>query len=826
MGFFSRIKKIFGAPSQAEEQVAKESASEIQQEPEQLSEQQHEQQAAQMAELEIREPVQPEGAQQRQEEAAEKPASPETEQAGDVPQQTQIVSAEEGGAEEEKEKPLSAESVIQPVEEAKPAMEKSEDADKKGEASVSPEDASEVSEEVVEVREVAEPAEAAKPAAALDPWAAFKPVEEAKTSPEPEQVTEASGPAAAFEATVERSGEAEEKGEAPEEAPKVSEEPVEAREVAEPAEAAKPAVRPEAGAQKSEGTDEKPEGIGAQETEQKAGDKAAEAVEPVKAAIDPWAAFRPAEEAKEAFEPEKVTEESEPAVRYEAGAQKSEGTEEKFEAPEAASEAGQEAAAEGQKVLEESAQASSEKPCAEEEGPAPAAVQEQQTAQEPMQDAGQKAEEGGEDEIIIDLGAPLMPEDWEENRKKAEEPVAAAADFDYPELTLRLREAEAKLSVWLDIVLDGVSEAGDELNRRVTFLLRTLEAPADEAKAFVDDFAGWLERMEYRHIEDFRSELQYRLALALDLEDEEDERSRLFLKLSNSLAKTRAQFARHFEGLISSHGELDDEFWEQLEEIFIMADLGVEAAMELTERLRTRAREQKVTTSEGARELLREEIRSIFARPRHIVGITPPEVVLMIGVNGAGKTTTIAKLAYRDRMQGKKVMIAAADTFRAAAIEQLQVWANRVGALFHAKQAGSDPASVAYEAMDRAMSEGVDVLYVDTAGRLQTKVNLMDELAKIRNVIARKHPGAPHRTVLVLDATTGQNALSQAKLFKESAGVDELILTKLDGTAKGGVAIAVAMQHKLPITYVGLGEKVEDLRPFNGDDYAEALLKI
>ena len=521
-----------------------------------------------------------------------------------------------------------------------------------------------------------------------------------------------------------------------------------------------------------------------------------------------------------------MTEEIEPAVRSEAGAQKSEGTEEKFEAPGAASEAGQEAAAEGQKVLEESAQASSEKPCAEEEGPAPAAVQEQQTAQGPVQEVGQKADEGGEDEIIIDLGAPLMPEDWEENRKKEEEPAAAVADFDYPELTLRLREAEARLSVWLDIVLDGVSEAGDELNRRVTFLLRTLEAPADEAKAFVDDFAGWLERMEYRQIEDFRSELQYRLALALDLEDEEDERSRLFLKLSNSLAKTRAQFARHFEGLISSHGELDDEFWEELEEIFIMADLGVEAAMELTERLRTRAREQKVTTSEGARELLREEIRSIFARPRHIVGITPPEVVLMIGVNGAGKTTTIAKLAYRDRMQGKKVMIAAADTFRAAAIEQLQVWATRVGALFHAKQAGSDPASVAYEAMDRAMSEGVDVLYVDTAGRLQTKVNLMDELAKIRNVIARKHPGAPHRTVLVLDATTGQNALSQAKLFKESAGVDELILTKLDGTAKGGVAIAVAMQHKLPITYVGLGEKVEDLRPFNGDDYAEALLKI
>ena len=195
-----------------------------------------------------------------------------------------------------------------------------------------------------------------------------------------------------------------------------------------------------------------------------------------------------------------------------------------------------------------------------------------------------------------------------------------------------------------------------------------------------------------------------------------------------------------------------------------------------------------------------------------------------IALTKDGKTTTIAKLAHRARMQGKKVMIAAADTFRAAAIEQLQVWAERVGALFHARPAGSDPASVAYEAMDRALAEKVDILFVDTAGRLQTKVNLMEELTKIRQVLGKKHEGAPHRCILVIDATTGQNALSQAKLFKEAAGVDELILTKLDGTAKGGVAIAVAMQEKLPITYVGLGEKLEDLRPFNGADYARALL--
>ena len=828
MGFFSRIKKIFGAPSQTEEQAEQKSASEALQE--QRSEQQPQQQADQQSELQqkpdIAAPESESSAQQQgapesqtQEDVQERQASEESGQA--VPDQAEFVSAEEAVIEEEKADSLSIEPLIQQEEKACPAAEKSEDAD----------EADRVSEalEGQKAGESAAPAEEEKPEAPLDAWAAFRPLEEAKSAEAEPATVE---PAAESEVSVEKSESSEERSEAVEavEAAEPSAEPevsAEKRTDERPeALEAVEAAEPEASAEKSEGTDERAEDTPAQEAVQKVGDKAAEAAEPVKAAIDPWAAFRPAEEAKEASEPEQVTEEIEPAVRSEAGAQKSEGTEEKFEAPGAASEAGQEAAAEGQKVLEESAQASSEKPCAEEEGPAPAAVQEQQTAQGPVQEAGQKADEGGEDEIIIDLGAPLMPEDWEENRKKEEEPAAAVADFDYPELTLRLREAEARLSVWLDIVLDGVSEAGDELNRRVTFLLRTLEAPADEAKAFVDDFAGWLERMEYRQIEDFRSELQYRLALALDLEDEEDERSRLFLKLSNSLAKTRAQFARHFEGLISSHGELDDEFWEELEEIFIMADLGVEAAMELTERLRTRAREQKVTTSEGARELLREEIRSIFARPRHIVGITPPEVVLMIGVNGAGKTTTIAKLAYRDRMQGKKVMIAAADTFRAAAIEQLQVWATRVGALFHAKQAGSDPASVAYEAMDRAMSEGVDVLYVDTAGRLQTKVNLMDELAKIRNVIARKHPGAPHRTVLVLDATTGQNALSQAKLFKESAGVDELILTKLDGTAKGGVAIAVAMQHKLPITYVGLGEKVEDLRPFNGDDYAEALLKI
>ena len=445
---------------------------------------------------------------------------------------------------------------------------------------------------------------------------------------------------------------------------------------------------------------------------------------------------------------------------------------------------------------------------------------EQADATAPQDDAAASvaAQAGAETgaESVAETAAPDMAQ-------AAQPLVVSPAD---EALTLRLREAEPKLSVWLGIVLEGVDEAGELLWQRLFFLLRALDAPEAEAQNFVREFQAWLTRMDYRQVEEFRSELQYRLALALDMEDEEDERNRLFLKISQGLSRTREQFAKGLDALFAGHGELNDAFWEELEELFIMADLGYAPSVELVERLKERARKEKVTESVKVRELLMAEVEEIFRAPRRIAAVNQPEVVLMIGVNGVGKTTTIAKLAHRDRMQGKKVMIAAADTFRAAAIEQLQVWAGRVDALFHARTAGSDPAAVAYEAMDRALQEGVDVLYVDTAGRLQTKVNLMEELSKIRQVLGKKHAGAPHRTILVIDATTGQNALSQTKLFKEAAGVDELIITKLDGTAKGGVAIAVAMQHHLPITYVGLGEKMEDLRPFSGEDYARALLGV
>lgn len=401
---------------------------------------------------------------------------------------------------------------------------------------------------------------------------------------------------------------------------------------------------------------------------------------------------------------------------------------------------------------------------------------------------------------------------------------AAIAAADDGELLVKLRASEPRLSVWLSIILEDVPETNALFWHRIEFLLRSLEAPEPEITAFIEDFRGWLNRMGYVRVDDFSSELQYRLAVALDLEDEEDERNRLFLKFSNGLAKTREQLGRGLNVLFASKGELNDAFWEELEELFIMADLGYDASVDLTKRLRERALRDKLLKSSEIREALFSEMEEIFQKPRKITAVNKPEVILMMGVNGAGKTTTIAKLAYRDKLLGKRPLIVAADTFRAAAIEQLEVWAKRVGVDFFAKKHGSDPASVAWEGLGVALAGEYDTVYIDTAGRLQTRVNLMEELGKIRQVLGKKHQGSPHRSVLVLDATTGQNALSQAKLFRGAAGVDELILTKLDGTAKGGVALAVAMQEKLPISFIGLGEKMEDLRPFDGADYARILL--
>lgn len=304
--------------------------------------------------------------------------------------------------------------------------------------------------------------------------------------------------------------------------------------------------------------------------------------------------------------------------------------------------------------------------------------------------------------------------------------------------------------------------------------------------------------------------------------EQEQEQESFFSRVFKSLARTRKRLAARLLSLFGA-SKIDDAFWDELEEILISADVGMEPTMELTKRLKARLREEGILNPAEVPPYLHREIAAVFAPVREAEPASP-QVALVIGVNGVGKTTTIAKLAHMEKKRGKKVLIAAADTFRAAAVEQLETWAKRVGCRFYAKGQGADPAAVAYEALDVAQKENVDIVFVDTAGRLHTKTNLMEELLKIRRVLNKRMPGAPHRSILVMDATTGQNGLSQAKLFGESCGIDELILTKLDGTAKGGIAVAIAMQFGIPISHVGLGEGMRDLRPFEPETFTKALL--
>ena len=409
-----------------------------------------------------------------------------------------------------------------------------------------------------------------------------------------------------------------------------------------------------------------------------------------------------------------------------------------------------------------------------------------------------------------------------ENTKKQNQIIEQSADWQ-TQLKTELTKDTPQLSVWLSHILNGIDKKGDELWQRIEFLLQNLNINENEIQKFIDTFSTWLDEMDYELVDEFRSELQYRLALALELEDEEDERDRLFFKLSEGISKTRELLSLHIDQLLSFNNNFDDKFWDEFEEILIMADVGYSAAQELRKRLSEKICKQKLPDSENFKELLKQELITIFPKQPEAIR-QKPEIVLVVGVNGAGKTTTIAKLAHREILQGKKVLLAAGDTFRAAAIEQLQIWSKRIGAGFYAKTHGSDPAAVAFEALDLAEKDGYDIIFIDTAGRMQTKVGLMEELGKIFRVIQKKNSNAPHRTLLVLDATTGQNALSQTELFSKVAPVSEIILTKLDGTAKGGVIVGIALQYGIPISFIGLGEQMDDLRPFSGADFAAALL--
>jgi fused signal recognition particle receptor len=299
----------------------------------------------------------------------------------------------------------------------------------------------------------------------------------------------------------------------------------------------------------------------------------------------------------------------------------------------------------------------------------------------------------------------------------------------------------------------------------------------------------------------------------------------LFEKLKIGLSKTRQNIGDKIDNLIKSTRKLDDEFWEELEDILIQADVGMNTALELVKNIKTAAARQKINDPGEVTKLIEDEISRLMGSQQSMLELAPtgPAVILVVGVNGAGKTTSIAKLAYRFRNEDKQVLLAAGDTFRAAAIDQLQIWADRVGVELIKHQEGSDPGAVVYDALSAARARQADVLIIDTAGRLQNKTNLMKEIGKVRKIIEREIPGAPHEVLLVLDATTGQNAISQAKLFNEATGVTGIVLTKLDGTAKGGIVIAVARELDIPVKLVGVGESLEDLRDFSPEIFAQAL---
>lgn len=298
-----------------------------------------------------------------------------------------------------------------------------------------------------------------------------------------------------------------------------------------------------------------------------------------------------------------------------------------------------------------------------------------------------------------------------------------------------------------------------------------------------------------------------------------------FSRLKESLTKTRQGLVEKIDNLVHRRKAIDEELYEELEEVLVQADVGINTAMDLVERVRRTVRERRVDDAGELKPILKEHIKEMLGEDTAPLNFSsePPTVVMVVGVNGVGKTTTIGKLAHLYKSEGKRVILGAADTFRAAAIDQLEVWANRVGVDLIKHREGSDPAAVAFDSLQAAKARRADLLIIDTAGRLHTKSNLMEELKKIARVLGREMPGAPHEVLLVLDATTGQNAVNQARLFGEAAGVTGIALTKLDGSAKGGVVIAIKQALDIPVKLIGIGEGIDDLKPFNAGEFVDAL---
>jgi len=304
-----------------------------------------------------------------------------------------------------------------------------------------------------------------------------------------------------------------------------------------------------------------------------------------------------------------------------------------------------------------------------------------------------------------------------------------------------------------------------------------------------------------------------------------EEKKGFFQRLKQGLFKTHQGLVSKIDQLIAGKKKIDDDLLAELEEILITSDIGVKTTQELLHNVAVKVQRKELEDADLLKKNLQEQMLHILSQQETPLNLSAarPFVIMVIGVNGTGKTTTIGKMAQKFKAQGKSVLLVAADTFRAAAIEQLEIWGQRAGCDVIKQKSGSDPSAVVFDGLKAAKSRGIDVVIVDTAGRLHTKVNLMEELKKVKRIMGREIPGAPHEILLVLDATTGQNSISQAKTFNQGVGVTGIALTKLDGTAKGGILIAISDELKIPLRYIGIGEKLDDLREFNARDFVEAL---
>jgi len=376
----------------------------------------------------------------------------------------------------------------------------------------------------------------------------------------------------------------------------------------------------------------------------------------------------------------------------------------------------------------------------------------------------------------------------------------------------------------------------DEAEAKIEEPTQVEEVPAEEPDVETDPT---LEELEEPTNIEFEEEPDVELDPAVEEEETAEEETEtqekkpsawsITQKFKMGLAKTRNSFTSKVNDLVARYRKVDEDFFEELEDVLLQADVGFETVMELMDKLRFEVQRKNIKDTEGIQTIISEKLVEIYEAGEDDIAelnLQPKgelTVILFVGVNGVGKTTTIGKLAHRLKSQGKSVVLAAGDTFRAGAIDQLQVWGDRVGCEVIKQSEGSDPAAVIYDAIHAAKKRGADVLICDTAGRLQNKVNLMKELEKVHRVITREIPDAPHEVLLALDATTGQNALIQAQTFKEATNVTGIVLTKLDGTAKGGIVLAIRNKLHIPVKFVGLGEKMDDLQPFDAERYVYGL---